>query len=185
MKESIKLHVYLLVLMLTFGLTRIGVAQSGEIRPKVMPPAEIPSDNKLLKDVTAEELQEIIHSYQGEKAVLINVWATWCAPCVEEFPEIVKLQRNYPERLKVIFVSADFEENRDQALSFLKEHNVYWTTYFKTGKDQEFIESLSKKWSGALPFSKVIGIDGKIIDSWEQSATYSKFEDKIKTAINL
>jgi thiol-disulfide isomerase/thioredoxin len=141
-------------------------------------------DDSLLKDVTPGELQNIIGSYKGKKAVLVNVWATWCAPCVEEFPHIVKLQRNYPDNLKVIFISADFKQSRGKALSFLKEQEVDWTTYFKTGKDQPFIESLSKEWTGALPFTKVIGVDGKVVASWEQSANYSKFERHRKTAIN-
>lgn len=142
------------------------------------------SGSPLLKDVTAEELQKIIESYQGEKAVLVNLWATWCAPCVEEFPDIVKLQRDYPDRLKVIFVSADFKESRDKALTFLKEQNVDWTTYFKTGNDQKFIEFLSEDWTGALPFTKVIGIDGNVVASWEQGAEYEKFKHHILTAIN-
>lgn len=146
--------------------------------------ADIATNDPLLKDVTADELQQIVDSYQGKKVVLINVWATWCAPCIEEFPHIVELQRNYPEQLKVIFISADFEENRSKALSFLKEHNVDWTTYFKTGKDQRFIEALSAKWSGALPFTKVIDKDGSVVASWEQSAKYSTFEKHVKTAIN-
>ena len=144
----------------------------------------VPEPDDLLKDITGSELEEVIDSYRGEKAVLVNVWATWCAPCIEEFPEIVKLQRNYPEKLKVVFVSADFPGSRDKAMEFLKEQGVDWTTYFKTGKDQEFIESLSDNWTGALPFTKVIGIDGKTVDSWEQSASYQKFEKHVKTAIN-
>ncbi|TYP95372.1 Thiol-disulfide isomerase or thioredoxin [Fodinibius salinus] len=145
--------------------------------------AGITINDPLLKDVTADELQQIVDSYQGKKAVLVNVWATWCGPCVEEFPHIVELQRNYPEQLKVIFISADFKENRSKALSFLKEQNVDWTTYFKTGKDQPFIEALSSKWSGALPFSKVVDKEGNVVASWEQSAEYSTFEKHVKTAI--
>ncbi|MDZ7680125.1 MAG: TlpA disulfide reductase family protein [Fodinibius sp.] len=137
----------------------------------------------LLKDVTADELQQIIASYRGEKAVLVNIWATWCAPCVEEFPEIVELQHNYPDDLKVIFVSADFPKQRPDALDFLKKQQVNWTTYFKTGKDQEFIESLSPKWTGALPFTKIIDRNGDLVASWEQSADYDKFERHVKTAI--
>lgn len=147
------------------------------------PVAPAASDS-LLKDVTGSELQEIIESYQGEKAVLVNIWATWCAPCIEEFPEIVKLQRNYPDQLKVIFVSGDFPQSRDKALAFLKDQNVDWTTYFKTGKDQQFIEAISQEWTGALPFTKIIGMNGEVIDSWEQSASYEKFERHVNTAIN-
>ncbi len=138
----------------------------------------------LLKDITPENINEVVNSYQGEKAVLINVWATWCAPCVEEFPEIVKLQRNYPDKLKVIFISADFPKSRQKALKFLKKQEVDWTTYFKTGKDEAFINAISEDWTGALPFSKILSIQGEVVDSWEQKASYKKFERHIKTAIN-
>ncbi len=138
----------------------------------------------LLKDVSADELDGIIESYEGEKAVLINVWATWCAPCIEEFPEIVNIQRKYKDRLQVIFISADFPESRDRALQFLKEQEVDWTTYFKTGNDQKFIETLSDEWTGALPFSKIISKEGKVVASWENSATFSKFDKHVKQALN-
>jgi thiol-disulfide isomerase/thioredoxin len=141
-------------------------------------------DKELLKDASGEELQEIISSYQGDKAVLVNVWATWCAPCIEEFPYIVDLQKKYEEELHVVFISADFPGQRSKALEFLQEQNVDWTTYFKTGKDQAFIEALSSDWSGALPFTKVLNKDGEIIASWEQGAEYEKFERYIKKAIN-
>ncbi len=165
------------IFILFFTLTSVSVAQEGT--------GNSSADGTLLKDVTGDQLQDIINSYKGDKAVLVNIWATWCAPCVEEFPEIVKLQRNYSEELKVIFVSADFPDSRGRALTFLKEQGVDWTTYFKTGGDQEFIESLSDSWTGALPFSKIIGVNGEIVDSWEQSATYETFEKHVKTAINL
>ena len=138
----------------------------------------------LLKDVNAEELREVIESYEGEKAVLVNVWATWCAPCIEEIPDIVEIQRKYKDRLQVIFVSADFPDSRDKALQFLKEQNVDWTTYFKTGDDQEFIEVISDDWTGALPFSKILNKEGEVIASWEKSATFSKFDKHVKRALN-
>ena len=175
MKKSLKILLFLSIAIFTMTMLPVNYmsAQTNET-----------SDDKLLKDITGSELQKVIDSYQGEKAVLINVWATWCAPCIKEFPEIVKLQRNYPDNLKVIFVSADFPKQRDAALEFLKEQNVDWTTYFKTGKDQQFIESLSGNWTGALPFTKVIGLNGDLVASWEQSASYEKFEHHVKTAIN-
>lgn len=139
---------------------------------------------EMLVDADGEKLSQVIESYRGEKAVLINIWATWCAPCVEEFPDIVRLQRSYPEELQVIFVSADFPESKGRAIEFLEKQEVNWTTYFKTGKDQPFIESLSDKWSGALPFTKVIGKEGEVVASWEQSAEYEKFEHHVKKAIN-
>jgi thiol-disulfide isomerase/thioredoxin len=146
--------------------------------------AQNTSDEALLKNASGDELQRIIKSYQGEKVVLVNVWATWCAPCIEEFPSIVDLQEKYEDDLQVIFISADFPGQRNKALEFLREQNVNWTTYFKTGKDQPFIEALSNEWSGALPFTKVVDKRGKLVSSWEQGAEYEKFERYIKKAIN-
>lgn len=145
---------------------------------------DVSQTDTLLKDVTPGQLKDIIRSYEGKKAVLINVWATWCVPCVEEFPEIVKLQRAYPDQLQVIFISADFSDKRDSALKFLRERDVDWTTYFKTGSDQPFIDAISEEWTGALPFSKIIATDGSVIGSWEQKAGYDKFERYVKKAID-
>ena len=140
-------------------------------------------DIQLLEDVDAAGIEEVIRSYEGDKAVLVNVWATWCAPCVEEFPDIVEIQRTYPDRLQVIFISADFTDSRQRALDFLRKQGVDWTTYFKTGKDQEFIEVLSGQWSGALPFTKIISTQGEVVASWENSASFSKFNRYVKQAV--
>jgi len=141
------------------------------------------SDKELLKNATGAELKKAISSYKGDKAVLVNVWATWCAPCIEEFPYIVDLKQKYVDELHVIFISADFPGQRDKALEFLRKQNVDWTTYFKTGKDQPFIEALSDDWSGALPFTKILDQEGNLIANWEQGAEYEKFERHIKKAI--
>ncbi|GAA5520949.1 TlpA family protein disulfide reductase [Aliifodinibius salicampi] len=172
-RNSVAFKSILMVGFVIFATVVVGIAQTTT------------SDSEpLLKDVAREELQEIINSYEDEKAVLINVWATWCAPCIEEFPHIVELQREYQDEVQVIFISADFPDNRERAIKFLKEQEVDWMTYFKTGKDQPFIEALSENWSGALPFTKILDKDGHVIASWEQGAEYEKFKTNIKKALN-
>ncbi|MDZ7694222.1 MAG: TlpA disulfide reductase family protein [Balneolaceae bacterium] len=140
------------------------------------------SDSPALNEVNGEELEQLINSYEGEKAVLVNMWATWCGPCVEEFPHIVKLQRKYKDELQVIFVSADFD--KETARGFLKEQGVDWTTYFKTGNDQDFINTISDKWTGAMPFTKIISKKGNLVASWENKADFETFESNIKQALN-
>lgn len=141
------------------------------------------SENPLLVNIKPNSLDSLISSYQGEKAVLVNIWATWCGPCVEEFPEIVKLQNNYPEDLQVVFISTDFTKDRERVITFLKEHHVDWTTYFKRGNDQKFIRTIDQDWSGALPFTKIYSRDGSVVASWYNKAPYEKFEKHIKQAI--
>lgn len=142
------------------------------------------SDARLLQDLASAQVDSVINSYKGDKTVLVNVWATWCGPCVEEFPSVVKLQRMYPRRLKVIFISADFPGDRDRALAFLRKQGVDWPTWFKTGRDQDFINALWPEWSGALPFTRIVNKWGRTTAYWESSADFDKFHRYVKQALN-
>lgn len=137
-----------------------------------------------LRDATADDILSIVGDYEGEKPVLVNFWATWCAPCIEEFPYIMKLHKKYENNFKLIFVSGDFEEAREDALIFLKQQGVDFETYFKQGKDHEFITEISDKWTGALPFTIVYNKQGEVSASWEGKAEFEKFESELLMVIN-
>lgn len=116
------------------------------------PAAAIPAGQELVP-VSPSELQQRVATMTS-RAVLVNVWATWCLPCREEFPDLVALDREFPDRdFDVVFVSADFDSDLDAAREFLRDHGITGRSYLKTGADAEFIDSLSPEWSGALPGS--------------------------------
>ena len=78
-----------------------------------------------VKVVSADELFVDIKNNNPSKIVLVNVWSTWCIPCIEEFPYIVKLGKEYKnEDLKVVFVSADWDENSQAVYDFLVSEDV-------------------------------------------------------------
>ena len=54
--------------------------------------------------------------------VMVNLWATWCAPCVREMPTLARLQAAYPGRLLVVPVSMDKAEDREKARAFIADH---------------------------------------------------------------
>jgi thiol-disulfide isomerase/thioredoxin len=138
-----------------------------------------------LTDLAPEEIQDVVARYNAEgKAVLLNVWATWCSPCVEEFPDIVELKHKYDDQLAVLFISADFPEDRDRAIEFLRDQKVDWETYLKVGKDEPFINALSTEWGGALPFTKIYNKSGEIVTFWENKASFETFEKAILQALN-
>ena len=101
----------------------------------------------------------------SKKLRLINVWATWCGPCVIEFPELVTIHRMYRGRdFEIVTVSADPPEKRDAALAFLKEKQASTRNYvFETGDPYAMIDAVDVEWQGALPHTMLVAPGGKVI----------------------
>lgn len=137
-----------------------------------------------LTDASAADILTMVKENAGTQPVIVNFWATWCAPCIEEFPYLMKLNDKYGGQFKLIFVSGDFDEARNEAITFLDNQGVTFETYFKKGKDHEFITTISDKWTGALPFTIVYNKEGKVTASWEGKAEYEKFESELLNVIN-
>ena len=133
---------------------------------------------------TSEQIMLKIKSLSSKKAVLLNIWALWCVPCVEEFPMIVNLGEEH-EDLEVIFISADFDEQKTDVQNFLKKQGLDSFSYIKSEKDDPFISGIHPDWTGSLPFTVVYAKNsGIVVDSWEGKDTESRFRSAVKTAIN-
>jgi thiol-disulfide isomerase/thioredoxin len=127
----------------------------------------------------ADEILEVVRE-RGTAASLINVWATWCVPCREEFPDLMRLHREHGrDGMRLILVSADFDDAVDEARAFLASQGVTFTTYLKTGKDQEFIDSLSPEWTGALPASFIYDSEGRLRDFWQGRISHEDMEQRL------
>ena len=119
--------------------------------------------------VTLETLDEAgvakLAKNEGDKLLLVNVWATWCGPCVEELPEFVTMNRMYRRRdFRLITISLDEPEKKDAALKILREQHVAVTNYLSTVKDKDrFADLLDREWAGPLPHTLVIAPGGKVL----------------------
>jgi thiol-disulfide isomerase/thioredoxin len=90
----------------------------------------------------------------GARAVLVNVWASFCDACKAEMPAILKVYRERKARgMRLVLVSADDEDSRKDAQKFLASLGVDFPSYLKTGDDMAFINGLEPRWTGALPVS--------------------------------
>lgn len=152
-------------------------------RPQPAPSATRADSASTIVPVGAGEIRDRIESFRGRKAVLVNVWATWCAPCVEEFPAIVRIQKKYPRDLAVLFVSVDFPEQEDAVREFLDRQGVEGETYLKADGDDVFAAALSGDWTGAIPATMIYDRAGNQTAFWEGSATESEFEDEVLKAL--
>lgn len=118
-----------------------------------------------LEELSLDQLKGLIKN-DGINYRLVNVWATWCGPCVMEFQHFVDMHRMYRNReFEMISVSFDDLDRKQNALNFLKKKQASMRNYIIRGDRYEFIEAVDPKWEGALPYTLFIGPGGKIIYS--------------------
>lgn len=121
-----------------------------------------------LKEVGIPEIRNLVAN-RDKKYRLVNVWATWCGPCIVEFPELVNLQRIYGARkFEFISLSADGLKKKDSVLEFLNSKHAALSNYLYSGSDKyALIEAVNRNWSGALPFTMLIAPDGEVVYTHE------------------
>lgn len=129
-----------------------------------------------LTPVSANDVQELIRKHKGSP-ILLNVWATWCQPCREEMPELLRLRDEHKDAgLKLILVSCDFAQESAQATEFLGSLGVTFQTYIKNQVDNEFVSQIDPDWTGALPYSALINSEGEIVRTWEGKLIFAEVD---------
>lgn len=136
-----------------------------------------------VKTITStDEYKELLDNSKG-KVVLVNFWATWCPPCVKEFPELVKLYNDYKNKdFVLLFISLDDKSEYDSKLiPFLKKQGVDFTSYFGNFSNPETIMNyVDKSWQGEIPFTGIYNKEGILSKTMMGNKTYEQFETEIK-----
>jgi thiol-disulfide isomerase/thioredoxin len=118
--------------------------------------------------VTPADLKTLLKNRGTDKLLFVNFWATWCAPCMEEFPEIEKMVRMYDERqVEFVTVSINSPDEKKLVFGFLQKQHAFNRNLLLNSNDSaEAVAALgSKDWKGAAPYTAIIGTDGKILYS--------------------
>ncbi|MEO6694012.1 MAG: TlpA disulfide reductase family protein [Ignavibacteria bacterium] len=127
-------------------------------------------------------LDSIKKSNKG-KVLLLNFWATWCKPCVEEFPDLIKINKKYKDSdFKLVFVTLDFGDALGvNTKKFLKKNYVDFTTYYNGfEKDDELINYMNKDWDGAIPGTFIFDKSGILKKTFIGKKDYEDFDKAVK-----
>lgn len=130
-------------------------------------------------------MQKVIEGHRG-KAVLVNFWATWCLPCREEMPELVKLEnRMNGKPFQLVVISTDEPEQAQDAFKFVESNRVPAPSYIKqTGNNDKFINAFDPEWTGAVPALFLYDRTGKRVKSWIGEAEIASVESAIRELVN-
>jgi thiol-disulfide isomerase/thioredoxin len=143
------------------------------------------ADPPSLPMITGKGIQTLITKNKG-KVVLLNFWATWCPPCAEEFPALVKAYTAYkPKGLEVIAISLnDFSETRE-VMTFIRSHHPSFPLYIAGTVEETFYHSIDKRWSSGLPLTMIYDKSGKLRYFHDGALTYTQFEQDIQPLLQM
>jgi len=125
--------------------------------------------------------QKLVDSHKG-KVVLYQFWATWCAPCREEMPQLIRLEAKLrAQGFELVTISADEPEQEAAAENILKQLEVRGPLYRKQAKnDDNFINFIDRKWSGALPALFLYDKNGRKVQSFIGETQMNTIEAAIR-----
>lgn len=142
----------LLLVPILFGLGCQSQSTSGNPNGGGLEIKEVASADALLADVDKTDADVRI----------VNMWATWCAPCVVEFPILVETGREYADRnVALRFLSIDDPEMEPRVRTFLDEHGVMETSYLWTG-ERDFLSEAAPQAVGVIPVTLLYDGEGEL-----------------------
>lgn len=113
-----------------------------------------------------EQLQEFIGSQDG-KIVVVDLWSSWCEPCLREFPHLVALQKKYPEKVVCVSFNLNYdgsknsppESSSDELMEFFTKQKADIVNLISSTPDEDLYKALNL---ASIPAAYVYGIDGKL-----------------------
>jgi thiol-disulfide isomerase/thioredoxin len=115
--------------------------------------------------ISAEQLKKLRQNAGTDKLLLVNVWATWCGPCVKEFPELETMVRMYGNRpLQIVTLSINNPDERPLVTAFLQKQHAFNKNYlFNSDDAADAVKALGTDWKGGAPYTVLIGTKGEVL----------------------
>jgi thiol-disulfide isomerase/thioredoxin len=136
-----------------------------------------------LRTVTSQEIRALVEERKG-KVVVVNFWASWCPPCVREFPAIISVYEQYRDNgLDMLAVSMNSPEEMKEVDEFLKTHKPPFPVYLADSKDENFSESVLEEWYGEMPLTLVFDTAGQRVLAHRKELSYEELSSKVQALL--
>ena len=130
-----------------------------------------------------KQIEPLLHK-QNDTLYLINFWATWCKPCVQELSGIEQVASDFSDKkFKVILVSLDFVNAlNNRLIPYINKNNIQSNVILLNDPDSnKWIDKVDSSWSGAIPASLIY--IGNKREFYEKSFTYDELKLLIQNKI--
>lgn len=133
---------------------------------------------------TAEEFSASLVKLRG-KPVVLNLWGTWCAPCLKEIPDLMQLEREFADRgVELVAVAMDDPADLAMVDGFRKRFFPEFDSYIRNEPDMDTLVSVvDPAWNELLPTTYLIGRDGKVLKRIQGKKSIEDFRSEIKTLL--
>ena len=127
--------------------------------------AAIEKEPVTVTTVDAAGLEALVRNADSGKTRLINFWATWCAPCTAEFPELQATWRMYRKRpFELVTVAINFPDEEAGVRRFLDaQHATTRNLLFGTTDPYALMKVVDPDWNGSVPYSMIVAPGGKVL----------------------
>ncbi|WP_066630373.1 TlpA family protein disulfide reductase [Labilibacter marinus] len=136
-----------------------------------------------VKELNFKELKPYLNK-NTDTVYVVNFWATWCKPCIEELPHFLQTAEELKqEKVKFLFVSLDFASHKTSRLiPFMKKHHVYEEVVLLNDPDgNSWIDLVNKDWSGGIPATIIYKKEDRAFHEGQLSydELYTKIQSKL------
>jgi thiol-disulfide isomerase/thioredoxin len=131
--------------------------------------------------INGNKLDSLIANRNGN-ILLLNIWATWCEPCKEEFPALIKLASDYKKKnVRIVTISVDDPDDvNEKIIPFLHSLNVPFSTYVADFPSQDsLINKFDPEWTGAVPATFIFDRKGNRQKFLIGKQTYHQFKNAV------
>ena len=171
---------------LTFALSMHGVSvKASLLRFSVNTNTDLQEPDKLREQLNLH--LEDIHRDEDIKLIVINRWATWCGPCIQEIPDLNGLVEEYKKE-GVLFVAIS-DESKETVEAWFSGRPNFEFTYQLISGDQELVKLLDafdeENGGSSIPYHLIFSPDWKLLNGWVGASDRNIMEMKLAISKNL